>query len=80
MQIESGLFFEAVRDAELIWTADSMAALQHSHIEAASENLYKLREYYNVEEALRLEPALYYADPKHPSQWFFDPMTVLRQD
>lgn len=71
-QVETGLFFSTVKDGQLQWARHPLDALQHCQMEMACENLYKLREYYQVLEPIRLEPVLFYAYPSRPTQWFTD--------
>lgn len=71
-QVDTGLFFSAIKDGELQWVKHPLEALQHCQMEIACNNLFKLREYYNVPQAIRLEPVMFYAYPSRPTQWFTD--------
>lgn len=71
-QVETGLFLGFVRGGELLWVEHPIEALQHCQMEVACNNLWKLREYYKVQEQLRLEPVMFYAYPSAPTQWFTD--------
>jgi len=71
-QVESGLFLGLVRDGAITWVQHPIEALQHCQMEVACNNMFKLKEYYQVPEALRLEPVMFYSYPTAPTQWFTD--------
>jgi hypothetical protein len=71
-QVDTGLFFGAVRDLAVVWVQHPLEALQHAQMEVACINLYRLREHYKVPELIRLEPVMFYSYQSAPMQWFTD--------
>lgn len=69
-QVETGRFLGTVRNGEIIWVDHPLDALRHCQMEVASNNYWKLKEFYKMDEEIRLEPVMFYAYTSSPTQWF----------
>lgn len=71
-QVQTGRYLGTVRNGEIIWVDHPLDALRHCQMEVASNNYWKLKEFYKLTEDIRLEPVMFYAHTSSPTQWFTD--------